>query len=182
MCAWCIDGEQVCLHDLKLMAALKQKPAAGNKPLYWARPQLHLRIENKEDNVSQDVLLTTNGAEIRNRKLCRVEGCTASLARDNTTGYCGDHWRTVGQPEQARARKKLHGNKDRSKPEKPRVASQATINNQHESHEDKNGTGKSAALIAADQVVVEERMNAVILNLPMNDKLRILNSYLTGQI
>jgi hypothetical protein len=153
ICVFCLDGEEPCLHDQKVIAS--QKRLHANQTM----EEKPMQQQGHEPGVQVVAAVPTTAT----KKICRTPGCGRQLYRDNQSGFCSSHVPRMKKP-----------------------TSQAAGNgaNGHASKPGKNGKPSSGPVpqkIDRDQLV-EERINAVILAWPAEDKMRILDAWLAGAI
>lgn len=114
------------------------------------------------------------------KKICRTPGCGRQLYSDNQSGFCNSHFPRSKNPTSQTAGNGANGHA--SKPET--TAKGASHANGHASKSGKNGkTGPQLIpqKIDRDQLV-EERINAVILAWPAEEKMRVVSAWLAGAI
>jgi hypothetical protein len=167
VCAWCTDGEPCPFEQRRLKAAKKKN--SGTPPAASEAPKPASEPEDEEKTMSNEGIDTP--------KLCKRPGCQVELSSANRVGLCRAHVRYRGdEGEHAIAvRPKANGVEKRTNG----VGKPANGHAIEDVATPKNGSN-GAAELAGD--VIEQRLNRLLLNLPVAEKSLIAQRYLRGEI
>jgi hypothetical protein len=187
ICVFCLDGEEPCPYDRKVIAS--QKRLTANQPM-------------EENNMEQQgheqgAQVATAVAATATKKICRTPGCGRQLYRDNRSGFCVSHRYGNADHDVPRSKKpttQAAGNGANGHASKPETTAKGASHanghaaanraNGHTSKSGKNGKNGSGPVpqkIDRDQLV-EERINGVMLAWPAEEKMRVVNAWLAGAI
>jgi len=169
VCAWCTDLEP-CPVEQKRLRAAKKKPGDESPPKSSAENSSKRANERKieagdmkstvTDPISTPKKISDPGSDVRR---CRRPGCENKLSVANVVGLCARHVRwTAPSNGHAHAVGNGTGEKANSK------------SNGSNGHAPKNGNGHTGFL--------EDRIDKLILSLPVSDKVKILDSWTRGQL
>jgi hypothetical protein len=174
------DGQKICVFCLDLTECpvqRKQKRGAKKPPELPPSPETDHSEKSANEPVDEENNMLSNGTDTP--KICKRRGCETQLSDGNRVGLCRKHVRwtapgertpslgTVGTPGDRKA-----GNS---------VGKPA---NGHALRDDRDvvtpAKGSNGNGAAAD--FLEDRLNMLILSLPVSDKAKIVDCWIRGQL